>query len=133
MTENDYTQFESSQKEKKATKRTKSSSGVNAFTQILNGDFLTKDFVLNNLNYIVFFLFLLFLIVAKGYYGKQVIEDIRENRRNLDQNTAEYIEFKTKMEEMTRRYKMVERLKERNLVESQNAIKVIRIKPTKDE
>ena len=35
---------------------TKKRSGkASAFSQILNGDFLTKEFVLNNLNYIFYF------------------------------------------------------------------------------
>ena len=33
---------------------------------ILNGDFLTRDFMLNNLAYILFLFLLLFMLVAKG-------------------------------------------------------------------
>ncbi len=99
---------------------------ANAFAQILNGEFLSKDFVLNNLAYILFIFFLLFVLVAKGYYGKSLLKEIQETRREVDQNTAEYIEIKTMLEERTRRYKMVERLKKRELLESENAIKVIK-------
>ena len=38
----------------------------NAFNQILNGEFLTKDFVINNLNYIFYIFFLLLILFAKG-------------------------------------------------------------------
>lgn len=93
---------------------------------ILNGDFLTKDFVLNNLAYILFLFLLLFILVAKGYYGKSLVKKVQETRTELDQNTADYIETKTLFEERTRRYKMVERLKQKNLVESENAIQVIK-------
>ncbi|MEY4217219.1 MAG: hypothetical protein RLZZ68_1675 [Bacteroidota bacterium] len=93
---------------------------------ILNGDFLTKDFVLNNLAYILFLFLLLFILVAKGYYGKSLVKKVQETRTELDQNTADYIETKTLFEERTRRYKMVERLKKKNLVESENAIQVIK-------
>jgi cell division protein FtsL len=102
------------------------SKKANAFAQILNGEFLSKDFVLNNLAYILFIFFLLFVFVAKGYYGKSLLKEIQETRREVDQNTAEYIEIKTMLEERTRRYKMVERLKKRELLESENAIKVIK-------
>lgn len=98
----------------------------NALMIILNGDFLTKDFVLNNLAYILFLFFLLFILVAKGYYGKSLVKKVQETRTELDQNTADYIETKTLFEERTRRYKMVERLKKKNLVESENAIQVIK-------
>ena len=83
--------------------------------------------------YFLFIFFLLFLVVAKGYYGKQVLKDIQENRRELDQNTSDYIDAKTRLEETTRRYKMAEKLLKRELVESQNAIKVIKSKDLKHE
>jgi cell division protein FtsL len=123
MIENNYNT--ESQEKPSPSKSTKSKKG-SAFSQILNGEFLSKDFVLNNLTYILFIFFLLFVLVAKGYYGKSVLKEIQETRREVDQNTAEYIEIKTMLEERTRRYKMVDRLKKRQLLESENAIKVIK-------
>ena len=99
----------------------------NALTQILNGEFLTKSFVLNNLPYIFFILLLLIVFVAKGYYVKQLNADIKLNQGELNQNSADYIEFKTKLEEETKRYKLLEKLKDRELKESLNATKVIRV------
>ena len=47
---------------------TKKRSGkASAFSQILNGDFLTKEFVLNNLDYIFFFI--VFLLNQRGRYS----------------------------------------------------------------
>ena len=112
---------------KTASKKVKAS----AFSQILNGEFLTRDFVLDNLNYIFFIFLLLILLVSKGYYGKQVLTEINENQQLLDQNTAEYIEAKTDLEILTRRFKLVEKLQKRNLVESQKATKIIRLKKNK--
>jgi len=106
----------------------KSGKDANALTQILNGEFLTKSFVLNNLPYIFFILLLLIVFVAKGYYVKQLNDEIKINETELNQNAAEYIEAKTKLEEETKRYKLVEKLQERELKESLNATKVIRIK-----
>ena len=112
----------------KAPKSEKRSSKSSAFTQILNGDFLTKEFVLNNLNYIFFIMFLLILLVAKGYYGKQVNKDLDNAQRELDQNAAEYIEAKARLELRTRRYKLAEKLEKREIKETNNATKVIRLK-----
>ncbi|MEY4127557.1 MAG: FtsL-like putative cell division protein [Flavobacteriales bacterium] len=123
MTENRYTSDEKPASESSKSGKSKKAT---AFSQILNGEFLTKDFVINNLSYILFLFFLLFVLVAKGYYGKSVLKEIQETRTEVDQNTAEYIEIKTMLEERTRRYKMVERLKKKELVESENAIKVIK-------
>ena len=111
---------------------TKKRSGkTSAFSQILNGDFLTKEFVLNNLNYIFFLIVLLLLIIAKGYYGKQISVDIDNTQREYDQNAAEYIDAKSKLETETRRYKLVERLEKQELKETKNATKVIRLKKDK--
>jgi predicted Holliday junction resolvase-like endonuclease len=81
---------------------------------------------MNNLAYILFLFLLLFVLVAKGYYGKSLVKKVQETRTELDQNTADYIETKTLFEERTRRYKMVERLKQKDLIESENAIQVIK-------
>lgn len=113
----------------------KSAKGAktNALAQILNGEFLTKSFVLDNLNYIFFIMLLLLLLITKGYYGKQLNKDIDAAQRNLDQHSAEFIEAKARLELVTRRYKMAERLIDRGLKETQNATKVIRIKDKKHE
>jgi ABC-type transport system involved in cytochrome bd biosynthesis fused ATPase/permease subunit len=103
-------------------------SKVNAFAQILNGEFLTKSFVLDNLNYIFFIMLLLLLLISKGYYGKQLTKDTDAAQRNLDQHSAEFIEAKARLELVTRRFKMAERLESRELKETKNATKVIRIK-----
>ena len=113
--------------EKGAQKDAGKGRDSNALTQILNGEYLTKSFVLNNLPYIFFILLLLIAFVAKGYYVKQLNDEIRSNQSELNQNAADYIDFKTQLESETRRYKLVERLKEKELKESLNATKVIRI------
>lgn len=113
-------------------KATAKPSKANALTQILNGEFLTREFVLNNLNFIFFIIFLLLLIVGKGYYGKQLSKDVDTMQKKLDETTADYIETKAKLEEETRRYKLVEKLGPKGLKESQNKTKVIRLKTKND-
>ena len=130
MTEDKNTNKQAPSNEHETKKR---SGKTSAFSQILNGDFLTKEFVLNNLNYIFFLIALLLLIIAKGYYGKQISTDIDNAQREYDQNAAEYIESKSKLETVTRRYKLVEKLQNRELKETKNATKVIRLKKKKDE
>ena len=117
----------------KPAQREKRTAKASAFTQILNGDFLTKELVLNNLNYIFFIMFLLILLVAKGYYGKQVNKDLDNAQRELDQNAAEYIEAKARLELRTRRYKLAEKLETREIKETKNATKVIRLKRKENE
>lgn len=139
MTDNDYIEYnlpEDKEPAKKAEKKNnapksvnKNPKKVNAFTQILNGDFLTKEFFLNNLSFLFFLMFLLILLIAKGYYGKEVGKDIVKAQRDLDQSAAEYVELKSKLETETRRISLVEKLDSTGLKETKNATKVIRVKP----
>jgi hypothetical protein len=139
MTDNDYIVYnlpDDKEPAKKVEKKhnapksvSKNPKKVNAFTQILNGDFLTKEFFLNNLSFLFFLMFLLILLIAKGYYGKEVGKDIVKAQRDLDQSAAEYVELKSKLEAETRRISLVEKLDSTGLKETKNATKVIRVKP----
>lgn len=135
MAENEYIDKEKAEEESKKVeqkaKKVKSkpkSSKPNAFTQILNGEFLTREFVLNNLNFIFFIILLLLLIVGKGYYGKQLSQDVDKAQKELDEMTADYVEAKARLEEETRRYRLVEELGPTGLKETVNPTKVIRLK-----
>lgn len=132
--ENEFVHKETIEKQKaqKSPKKKKGATSVRktsrAFAQILNGDFLTKEFVLNNLSYIFFVIFMLLLVVAKGYYGKQLSKDVETTQRELDEITAEYVEVKAGVEEQTRRQVLVEKLEPKGLKETVNPTKVIRLK-----
>ncbi len=99
-----------------------------SMVQIMNGDFLTKEFALNNLGYIFFVMFLLILLVSKGYYVNQLATDINKTEEELGQLTADYIELKAKLEEETKRTKLIEKLESTGLKETVNPTKVIRKK-----
>ncbi len=99
----------------------------NSLAMLLNGEFLLKSFVLDNLGYVFFLIFLLLILVGKSYYGKQLSKDINQSQREVDQMTADYVEAKAKVEEEGLRYRLIEKL-DTNLKENQNATKVIRIK-----
>ncbi len=123
-------------KEKKRAARGKKSkpskrTGPNAFVQILNGDFLTKEFMTNNLGFIFFIIFLMLLVVAKGYYGKELTRDVNATQTELDEVTSDYFESKARLEEETRRVRLVEQLESQGLKETVNPTKVIRIKKKK--
>jgi len=119
-------------KDKEVKSKSDKVSRPNLLIQVLNGEILTRDFVVNNLTFIFFILFLLMLMVAKGYYGKQLQKDITTLQTEVDAQTAEYIENKAKLEELTTRYRLKRVLVKRGLRESVNPVKVIRIKKEKN-
>lgn len=108
----------------KPTKRER----VIGLSEILNGEFLTREVVTNNLGFILFIIALLVGVVGKGYYGKQLSKDIDTAQKALDEMTAEYVESKAKLEENTKRQVLVEKLEAQGLKETVNPTKVIRLK-----
>jgi hypothetical protein len=138
MAENEYIERSAAEEQKPAAEKKEKKSEAakpkgrpSAFAQILNGDFLTREFVLNNLNYIFFVIFLLLLIVGKGYYGKQLTRDVDDAQNHLNEVTSDYVEAKARLEEQTRRYRLVEKLEPRGVKETQQETKVIRIRENK--
>lgn len=122
---------EKAKKKKTKATGTKKSSKPSAFVQILNGDFLTKEFVLGNLNFIFFLILLLILVVGKGYYGKQLSNQVNDKQDELDEITGEYFEAKARLEENTQRSILIEKLEETGLKETVNPTKVIKIEEGK--
>ena len=128
MKDNEYTDKDNAPESVGSDKKKRASKGKkNTLAMLLNGEFLVKSFVLDNLGYVFFLIFLLLILVGKSYYGKQLSKDINQSQREVDQMTADYVEAKAKVEEEGLRYKLVEKV-DSNLKENQNATKVIRIK-----
>lgn len=127
IAKNDKTQQRGKKKRRKSWVRSGSKSSQN-FIQIMNGDFLTKEFMMNNLSYIFFIMFLLILLVSKGYYVNQLASDIHKTEEEVGQITADYVEMKARLEEKTRRTQLVEMLSPLGLKETVNPTKVIRKK-----
>ncbi len=117
-------------KEKKRREKKKAAAErkPNTFVQILNGDFLTKEFITNNLNFIFYIIFLLLLVVGKGYYGKELTKEVNDTQVELNEVTSDYFEAKARLEEETRRVRLVDELESTGLKETVNPTKVIRIK-----
>lgn len=114
-------------KAEQAPKEPKAKKGSKAFVQILNGEFLSREFIIENLGFIFYLMLLLLLIVGKGYYVKQLSDDVLSKEKQLDETVSDYVEMKVKFEESTMRGKLVEKMKGAGLVESIEPPKVIRI------
>lgn len=110
------------------SKKPKKKRKTSLFVQILNGDILSREFIVANLNFIFFVILLLLLVIAKGYYGKQLVTDIAKEQRELDELTSDFVEAKARLEENTRRIKLVKELESTGLKETENPTKVIKVK-----
>lgn len=132
MSENEFIDaFEEKEqpKKKKAAKTKKSVGNSGRFLiSLVSGDILTKEFVLNNLSYIFYVIFLLVLLVGKGYYGKQLTKNVDQSQKELNEILGDYVAKKARLEEETRRIQLVEELTPYGLKETVNPTKVIRLK-----
>ena len=119
------TQKKSSKKSlnKSSKKKSKNSRSV---AMIFNGEFLTKDFVLNNLPFIFFLILLMILSVGKGYYSEKLKKDEDGAKESLHQLRADLVELNARFEEESLRYRLIDRV-DSGLVETLNATKVIRV------
>lgn len=121
-------------KGKKRKKKKASKSGKEkpvSFVDIVSGEFLLKDFITSNLQFVSFIIFLGLLLVSKGYYAKQLEQNISQTQKQLDAVTTDYVESKAKLEEETTRNNLLEGLEGSGLKETTNPVKVIRLEKKK--
>lgn len=131
---NKYTERTEEAPEVKVEKPTaKKSAGSKTVVQILSGDFLTREFVIENLGFIFYVMFLLLMLVAKGYYVKQVSDNVIRTEAELDEIVSDYVELKARFQEETSRGNLVRKLEGTGLIESTEPPKVIRVKQTTKE
>lgn len=116
------------QKSAKKVKKKGGKKSGNMLIQILNGNFLLKDFVVDNLNFLFFIFLLLILLISKGYYCKDVTKKIVETQLEVDAKTTEYYDKKARLEFVTRREVLVKKLNPLGIYETTKPPKVIRIK-----
>jgi hypothetical protein len=115
------------------TPKSKKSAGGKTVVQILSGDFLTREFVIENLGFIFYVMFLLLMLVAKGYYVKQVSDNVIKTEAELDEIVSDYVELKARFQEETSRGNLVKKLEGSGLIESTEPPRVIRVKQTTKE
>lgn len=112
---------------KKKKKKKNIESGF-SLIQLLNGEFLIKDFVIKNLAYVFFIFFMFIFLIAKGYYAKDLIKRTEKAQEKLNAKSADYVDSKARLEMRTRRNELVNKLKKVGLYETTKPAKVIRVK-----
>lgn len=119
------------QKTKKRAKKSRekkvSGSAMKMMREVLNGEVLTKSFIVNNLVFLFFIGGLLVLLISKGYYSRQLSNDIDRTQKEIGEVNSRLVSNKIKFNDLTDRVNMTERLGERELSESESGVKVIRV------
>lgn len=102
-------------KKKTANERISESRALN---QLMNGDFLTKKYVLDNFPFMAFVGFLVVLLIAKGYYMQELNNNIERTKIELGEINAQKVTFGSELYWKKRRPNMVEKLKPLGLKEA---------------
>lgn len=110
------TKRKSSRKKKRSANERISES--RALNQLMNGDFLTKKYVLDNFPFLAFVGFLIVLLIAKGYYMQELNNNIERTKIELGEINAQKVTFGSELYWKKRRPNMVQKLEPLGLKEA---------------
>ena len=133
MSDNSFKPKSESQQSTKSKRKVGVSGNGSSIVQIMNGDFLTREFVLKNMGFIFFVMFLLLLVVSKGYYVNQLAKEIKLSEEEISLINAEYVDVKANLEVKTRRTNLIQKLEGTGLKETLTPTKVIKVSTSKEE
>ncbi len=98
-----------------------------AFKKILNGEFLSRAEIIDNLPFISFIAFLMVLLISWGYYTESIGKKEAKLEKELGELNSEYFTLGSEYNRLSRQTQVAERLKETGLKESVNPPKKIKI------
>lgn len=105
----------SRKKKKSADDRISESRTLN---QLMNGDFLTKKYVLDHFPFLAFVGFLIVLLIAKGYYVQSLNNNIEKTKVELGEINAQKVTYGSELYWKKRRKNMVDKLEPLGLKEA---------------
>lgn len=125
----DAIQNSSSQKKKKEKQAEKKRSKVDVrlITQIVNGDILTKDQIVNHIPFIGYLSLIIVLYIGYGYHTQNVANRIATVEREIGELNSEEVTLSTDFNRLTRRLEIETLVKDRGLHESVDPPKKIQV------
>ena len=112
----------------KVKAKAKSKKSRRSFSKLINGDFLSKDEIINNIPFISFLGLLLVVLIGWGYYTETVGREEAKLERDLGELNSEYFSLGVEYNRMSRLTQVSERLKETELKVSEKPPKKIKVK-----
>ena len=125
---------EAQKKKKKREKRAKKkrdSGFLKSLLQVVNGDVLTREFVIKNLPFLMFLSLILVAYIGYGYHVQKVAKDIRELEKEIGDLNAEEVTLRTDLSEVKRQKHVEKKLEKTGVRNTEDPIKKIAI--PKDE
>lgn len=91
---------------------------VKSLTSLVTGRFLTKEYVLNNIPFLLFLTFLGVCYIANGYYAEKTVKEIYEINSELKELRSEYITIKSELNYRSKQSQVARAIKSQGIEES---------------
>lgn len=115
-------------KENTTTKKTQKTKSKRSFARFINGEFLSRDEMINNIPFISFLGLLLVVLIGWGYYTETIGKKEVKLEQELGELNSEYFSLGVEYNKMSRQTQVMERLKDTDLKRSIDPPKKIKVK-----
>jgi len=113
-------------RQKETQKRTGFARNVNA---VLSGKFLTREYVLSNLGFIFFCVFIMVCYIGYGYFAEKNLKELAQSESDLQELKARNLSTHAKLEQLKQQSHVAQSIKNLGLVESTAPPVVLRDTP----
>lgn len=91
---------------------------IGAVLAVFGGSFLTREYFLNQIPYVLFWAFLAMLYIANGYYAEHTVKEINQTSNQLKELRSEYITTKSDLMHLSKQSEVARISEKYNLKES---------------
>ncbi len=123
--------FRENKEEKKV--KVKQKTEPNLLVQIVTGNILTRDSIVNQMPYVLYLSLLMVIYIGYGYYGEKTIRELDKVDGQLKEIKSEYTTTSTKLEVLRQQSKVAEEINRMGLEESRVPPKKIVVEPKESQ
>lgn len=105
----------------------------NLFVQILTGNILTRDSIVNQVPYVLYISLLAVIYIGYGYYAEKTVRELDKEDKRLKEIKSEYTTTSTKLEVLRQQSKVAEEIARMGLEESRVPPKKIVVEPKEED
>ena len=106
-------------------KKVKPNKVAKSFRDVLNGNVLTRDYVIDNLPYFFFLTFLMLAYIAFGYSTEKNVRRIDKLESSLVELNSEYISLKTELNSVSRQSQIADSVVSLGLYEMKDEAPIV--------
>jgi hypothetical protein len=117
---NRYKEVKTEEKVKPKKEKKSASKVTKSIMDVLNGNVLTRDYVISNLPFIGFMTVLMLAYIGLGYYAERNAKRIEQIENDLVEKNSEFISVKTELNMVSNPAQVADSTRSMGLVESRD-------------